>query len=60
MPLSVLFWVLFVIMVLWRGWLVWPGGAAPGRPWNAGADLLMVVLIFLLGLRAFGAIITGG
>jgi hypothetical protein len=58
MPLSVLWWMIFVLWLIFGVWLYWPNAAAPvWRPW--GNQLLLVILLFLLGLRVFGFIITG-
>ncbi len=52
MPISMLFWLIFVVVVLFYGWAA--------RPFNrqSGAGFAILVLIFLLGWRAFGFILT--
>ena len=54
MPLSVAFWVL---MLLWLVFGMW-AGYAPGQPYtyrNWGPGLLQFILLGLLGWAVFGA-----
>jgi len=62
MPLSILFWVLFIFTLLFSGWNGWapvqPGqGPAGFRMW--GNSLLYLVLIGIIGWKVFGAAVTG-
>lgn len=54
MPLSMLFWLLFIIWVLFGGWAYWPLSANP-RPF--GGHILLGILIFLLGWSVFGFVV---
>lgn len=56
MPLSIFFWVIFIIWVLFGGWAYW-GPPPQWRPF--GTHLLLGLLIFLLGWAAFGFIVGG-
>lgn len=58
MPLSMLFWVLFVIWVLIGAWANYTPPAFNWRPF--GGHLLLGILIFLLGWATFGFVVTGG
>jgi len=58
MPLSMLFWVLFIIWVLFGGWSYYEGGVLRWRP--LGGHLLLGILIFLLGWGVYGFLVTGG
>ena len=53
MQLSVLFWVVYIISLLFGGWAYWPVGPDKVRP--LGGYLVVMVLIGMLGLEAFGA-----
>ncbi len=57
MPISILFWVLMIIALLFGGWRGWSD--APSRPFY-GFGLLLWVLLFLLGWEVFGFILQGG
>ena len=48
MPMSFLFWVVYVIAVLFGAWSIWPFGR------SSGGWLVVAVLIGLLGWRVFG------
>jgi hypothetical protein len=59
MPISMLFWFLFIIWVLFGGWGYYDAGNA--RWWRPfGAHLLLGILIFLLGWGLYGFLVTGG
>jgi cytochrome b len=58
MPLSMLFWVLFVIWILFGGYAHYDGTALRWRPF--GGHLLLGLLIFLLAWGTFGFVVTGG
>lgn len=54
MPLSMLFWTLFIIWVLFSGYRY------RGDYNQLGGHGLLAVLIFLLGWQAFGFVVAGG
>jgi hypothetical protein len=49
MSISLLFWVLYIVGVLFSGWAVWPFTRA------SAPTLWVLVLIALLGYAQFGA-----
>lgn len=54
MPLSLAFWLIFILCVFFCYW--------SGRPWSSwsfGSYGAIFVLIFLLGWRVFGFVIQG-
>lgn len=54
LPIGMIFWVLMLLWFVFGIWGRWGGGP----PWVAsGGDLLLFVLLFLLGWRAFGFIV---
>jgi hypothetical protein len=57
MPISMLFWFLFIVWVLFGGWAYQPD---PTRGWRPlGGHILLVILVFLLGWHVFGFVIKG-
>jgi len=56
MPIGMLFWFLFIIWVLFGGWIYQPA-AGNWRPF--GGHLLLGLLLFLLGWHVFGFVIKG-
>lgn len=58
MPISMLFWFLYVIFILFGGWAYYQPDPNRGR-WPLGGHLLLCILIFLLGWRVFGFVIKG-
>lgn len=54
MPLSMLFWVLYII------WLLFGGYRYRADYPSLGGHGLLAVLIFLLGWASFGFVVTGG
>ena len=57
MPLSLLFWLLFVIWLVLGGVASWKASA--NGYWYGGASLLLALLLFVIGWRIFGFIISG-
>ena len=55
MPISILFWVLYVLGFLFGAFVFWPLG--PTNRWSAGFSLLVYALIGIIGWRAFGPVI---
>lgn len=53
MSISLLFWVLYIVGILFSGWASWP----VTNPRGIGASLFVMVLIGLLGWAVFGAAI---
>ncbi len=51
MDIGLLFWIVYIIAVLVYGVLNWPFTRA------TGASLVIFILIFLLGWRAFGFVV---
>ncbi len=51
MPIGILFWVIYVVAVIVYGILNWPLNRA------SGSGLVLFILIFLLGWRAFGFVV---
>jgi hypothetical protein len=58
MTLAFLFWLLFILYILFGGFLG-SRSPAPDRPFYYGNYGLMLVLIFLLGWKVFGFPIQG-
>ena len=58
MPLSLAYWILMFFWVLFSVWWGWRTDAA-GRPTVAGSGLLLFLLFLIIGLKLFGATITG-
>lgn len=54
MPLSMLFWLLFIIWVLFGGY------RNRSDYYLLGGHGLLAVLVFLLGWSVFGFVVTGG
>ena len=54
MPIGILFWVIFVVALLFGGYVLWPLGA------GAGMHLAYFILIGLLGWQVFGAVVRRG
>jgi len=57
MPVGVIFWVLMIIWAVVGFGLSWLPGDA--RVWGFGGNLLLFILLFLLGWKAFGFIVHG-
>jgi hypothetical protein len=59
MTLSVWFWLIWVIALLFGLWSYWPRGENP--VWGAfGNGLILWILLGLLGWRVFGSPLQGG
>ena len=58
MSIGLLFWLLWVLAFLFGAWGVWPGVNRPAYA-PFGGTLLIMILFFLLGWRAFGFVIQG-
>lgn len=56
MPLSILFWVLYVLLFITTGYL---GFRPNGDRWGAGTGLIALLLFGILGWATFGAIVQG-
>lgn len=54
MPLSVLFWVIYVIAVFFGAWLNY---GQTGWPRNFGGHFVLWILVGILGYRVFGSVI---
>ena len=61
MPISFLFWLIYVLAVIFGAFGVYRfGGPDPNsRYMLAGNSLLVMVLLFLLGWKVFGFVIQG-
>lgn len=57
MSIGLLFWILMLFWLLFRGWGHWSGSPAGYYP--LGGDLLLFILLLLLGWGEFGAPIRG-
>jgi len=59
MPISLLFWILYLLALFFGIFPQWPGAIAPGQPRTPyfvfGGSLLFFVLVGLLGWHDFGA-----
>lgn len=53
MPLSILFWVIYIIALIVGFWGYYEP-AAPGWPRRAGGHIVIWILIGLLGWHVFG------
>ena len=60
MPLGIAFWVIFLLWVLFGFWWYWPTEPGPRGFGPLGANLLLVILVFILGWATFGFILQGG
>jgi putative Ca2+/H+ antiporter (TMEM165/GDT1 family) len=54
MPLSILFWVLMILWVIFAVWTTWPDHK------KSGAHLLLFLLLLVLGWAVFGEPIQNG
>ena len=54
MPINLLFWIIYIIAVIFCGWVNYPFER------RSSAWLAIIVLIFLLGWRVFGFVIQDG
>jgi hypothetical protein len=57
MPISILFWVLMIIWLLFGFWASYEPGA-PYRWHRGGAHFLTWLMLAILGWKVFGAAIT--
>jgi len=58
MTLSIWFWILMLVWVLFSGWSQY----VPGQPYtyrNWGGSLLLFLLFLLLGWKVFGSPVSG-
>lgn len=53
MSISLLFWVIMILWLLFGLWQNWP--APGGKPFAVGGVIVLWVLLALLGWRVFGA-----
>jgi hypothetical protein len=61
MTIGFLFWLLMLLWLVFGLYWRWPGGAPVGPAWGpVGGDLILFILLFLLGWKAFGFPIHGG
>jgi membrane protein YdbS with pleckstrin-like domain len=58
MPLSILFWVIYVIAILFGTWSSYEAGQ-PLWVKRAGGYAILWILVGILGWRVFGHIIQG-
>lgn len=56
MDIGFLFWLLMIFSLIFWGWGTW---GSPNAYWPMGHGVLIFVLLFLLGLKAFGWPIHG-
>lgn len=61
MPIGLLFWLLMVLWLLFGMVIYWPAdqSGGPRAFFPMGGNLLLFVLLFLLGWKAFGFVIQG-
>jgi len=57
MSISLLFWILYLIALVFSLWTNWPANGPAFRP--LGGPLLVFVLIGLLGWKVFGQPVHG-
>lgn len=57
MPISLLFWFLFILWVLFGGYAYYNPPTFAWRPF--GGHVLLGILLFLLGWAEFGFVISG-
>lgn len=57
MTISVLFWMLFILTLLFGGWGWTMPTAPPFTRW--GSSFMILILIAILGWKVFGAAIHG-
>ena len=55
MPMSVLFWVLYIIAVVFGAWASYDG--QPNWPRRFGGHFVLWILVGILGWRVFGSAI---
>lgn len=55
MPLSVLFWMVYIISVLFGGWVYYDG--QPNWPRRFSGYFVLWLLVGILGYRVFGTVI---
>jgi hypothetical protein len=56
MPLSILFWVIYVVAVIFSLWTSYEPGVPTWR-YRAGGYVVTWILIGILGYRVFGAVV---
>lgn len=54
MTIAFLFWLLMILWLVFGLWSNWPTDATRGYFRPLGGSLLLFILLFLLGWRAFG------
>lgn len=61
MSIGFVFWLLMILWVLFGLYWNWPdnAGAGPRAFGPLGGNLLLFILLFLLGWKAFGFVIQG-
>jgi hypothetical protein len=59
MPIAIWFWILLAIWCLFGFWGGPPEGHPARRVYHWGEPLVLLVLLFLIGLKLFGSPITG-
>lgn len=57
MSVSLLFWIIMLIWLIFGIFTYWPAGGA--RPWPLGGHVVLWILLALLGWRVFGAPLQG-
>lgn len=58
MEMKAFFWVIFIIWVLFGGYVGWAIEPANRVRW-IGTNILLLILVFLLGWKVFGFIVNG-
>ncbi len=58
MPLSFLFWLIYILWVIVWCWGFWPVTIAGPRSYGpVGGGLILAILIFILGWGTFGFVV---
>jgi hypothetical protein len=56
MPMGAIFWMFMILWLVFFGWTRWGGPAAAPYAW--GPNILLYVLMFLLGWKVFGFVVS--
>lgn len=56
MPLAIAFWVLYLLFIIAGFWYPGPG---TGWPERYGSRILLLLLLFIIGVKVFGSPIQG-